>query len=69
MQTEFYSTDQVAEILGLSVVTIRNYFRDGRIKGVKIGPAIAVPAAEVERLKKLARRPSHISWKTEEGEV
>ena len=34
---EQYTVDQVAELLGLHVKTVRNYVRDGRLRAVRIG--------------------------------
>lgn len=33
----FFTTDQLAKILDLSMLTVRRYLRDGKIKAVKIG--------------------------------
>lgn len=35
--TKFYSVPELSEILGLSKYTIREWFRVGELKGVKIG--------------------------------
>jgi excisionase family DNA binding protein len=32
-----YSTEEVADILGLHVRTVRGYVRDGRLPGIRIG--------------------------------
>ncbi len=37
MPDELLSVEQVAELLGLHVRTVRNYVRDGRLKAVRIG--------------------------------
>src|SRR5215469_1058762 len=37
MKQGLYSVEQVAELLGLHVRTVRNYVRDGRLKAVRIG--------------------------------
>ena len=37
MSQDLYSVEQVAELLGLHVKTVRNYVRDGRLKAVRIG--------------------------------
>ena len=34
---EMYSVEQVADLLGLHVRTVRGYVRDGRLKAVRIG--------------------------------
>jgi len=33
----FFTTDQLTGILNLSMLTVRKYLKEGRIKGVKIG--------------------------------
>jgi len=33
----FFTTDQLTDILGLSMLTVRRYLRQGKIKAVKIG--------------------------------
>jgi len=33
----FFTTDQLSDILGLSMLTVRRYLRRGRIKAVKVG--------------------------------
>jgi len=33
----FFTTDQLTGILGLSILTVRRYLRQGKIKAVKIG--------------------------------
>src|SRR5262252_3233930 len=37
MQQDLYTVEQVAELLGLHVRTVRNYVREGRLKAVRIG--------------------------------
>lgn len=37
MAVETYTVEQVAEQLGISVRTIREYIRKGKIKAVKVG--------------------------------
>lgn len=37
MAVETYTVEQIAEQLGVSVRTIREYVRDGKIKAVKVG--------------------------------
>ena len=36
-QKEFYSPEQVGELLGLHARTVRRYIREGRLKGTRIG--------------------------------
>ncbi|MFJ5231688.1 helix-turn-helix domain-containing protein [Kitasatospora sp. NPDC088391] len=47
---EFYSVEDVAELLGLHVKTVRGYVRDGRLKAVRIGKQYRIARAEVEAL-------------------
>jgi excisionase family DNA binding protein len=37
MNEQLYSAEEAAQILGLQVRTVRNYLRDGRLPGVRIG--------------------------------
>nr|WP_179830046.1 helix-turn-helix domain-containing protein [Nocardiopsis aegyptia] len=48
MAEHLYSVDQVAELLGLHVRTIRNYVREGRLRAVRIGKQYRVSAADLE---------------------
>lgn len=43
---------EVAEIFGVHYNTIRNWIKNGEIKGVKIGNTIRIPDEEIERLKR-----------------
>ncbi|MFG2694565.1 helix-turn-helix domain-containing protein [Kitasatospora sp. NPDC051984] len=45
---EFYSVEDVAELLGLHVKTVRGYVRDGKLKAVRIGKQYRIARAEVE---------------------
>jgi excisionase family DNA binding protein len=47
---ELYSVEQVAAQLGLHVRTVRNYLRDGRLKGVRIGKQYRIARADLEAL-------------------
>ena len=44
------SVEQVAELLGLHVRTVRNYVRDGRLKAVRIGKQYRISRANLEEL-------------------
>jgi excisionase family DNA binding protein len=46
----FYSIEQVASQLGLHVRTVRNYVRDGRLKGVRIGKQYRIAQADLDAL-------------------
>ena len=50
MGSDLYSVEQVAELLGLHVRTVRNYVRDGRLK-----EAIALSSAKEYRYSHLAK--------------
>ncbi|HEY1178797.1 MAG TPA: helix-turn-helix domain-containing protein [Phytomonospora sp.] len=48
MSAPLYSVDQVAELLGLHVKTVRNYVRDGRLKATRIGKQYRIARADLE---------------------
>src|SRR5215468_227850 len=48
MTHDLLSVDQVADLLGLHVRTVRNYVRDGRLKATRIGKQYRIARAEVE---------------------
>lgn len=43
-----YSVEDVAQLLGLHVKTVRGYVRDGRLEAVRIGRQYRIPAAALE---------------------
>jgi excisionase family DNA binding protein len=45
-----YTTEEVADMLGLHVRTVRNYVRDGRLPAVRIGKQYRIAAEDVEEL-------------------
>jgi excisionase family DNA binding protein len=47
---DLYSVEQVASQLGLHVRTVRNYVRDGRLKGIRIGKQYRVAREDLELL-------------------
>ena len=47
---DLYSVEQVAAQLGLHVRTVRNYVRDGRLKGVRIGKQYRIAREDLEAL-------------------
>ena len=49
-----YTVTEAAQILGLSVHTIRAWIADRRINYLRLGRAIRVPREEVERLLRTA---------------
>ncbi|SFQ69580.1 DNA binding domain-containing protein, excisionase family [Amycolatopsis arida] len=48
MSTPLYSTEEVAERLGLHVRTVRGYVRDGRLRAVRIGKQYRIMRADLE---------------------
>jgi len=50
------STKQAAERLGVHPATIRRWAASGRVRFVRIGRERAIPAAEVQRLRRTATR-------------
>ncbi|MFD0276435.1 helix-turn-helix domain-containing protein [Kitasatospora sp. NPDC127111] len=47
---QYYSVEQVAELLGLHVRTVRGYIRDGRLRATRIGKQYRIAAAGLEAL-------------------
>lgn len=43
---------ELCEIFKVSIGTVNNWIKNGKIKAVKIGRAVRVPDEEVERLKR-----------------
>src|SRR6476660_2733400 len=50
MPQDLYSVEQVADLLGLHVRTVRNYVRDGRLKAVRIGKQYRIGRDGIESL-------------------
>ena len=50
MPREFYTPEQLAELLQVSKPAIYKWAQEGRIKAVRIGRTVRIPAAEVDRL-------------------
>jgi excisionase family DNA binding protein len=48
MAEPLYSVEQVANLLGLHVKTVRNYVRDGRLKAVRIGKQYRIARDDLE---------------------
>jgi excisionase family DNA binding protein len=48
MADHFYSAEEAAEVLGLQVRTVRNYVRDGRLPGARIGKQYRIARADLE---------------------
>lgn len=51
-----YSVEEVADLLGLHVRTVRGYIRDGRLNAVRIGKQYRIAPADLEALTGRARR-------------
>ncbi|MFD4400106.1 helix-turn-helix domain-containing protein [Kitasatospora sp. NPDC058397] len=45
---QYYSVEQVAELLGLHVRTVRGYIRDGRLAATRIGKQYRIARADLE---------------------
>jgi len=45
---EYYNIPEIAKILGLTEVTVRVYYAEGRMKGVKLGNAWYSTQEEIE---------------------
>ena len=49
----FYSPNEVAEILGKSPKTIRNWIKGGELRATKVGGAILIPKHVIDDLKEI----------------
>ncbi|MFI7436065.1 helix-turn-helix domain-containing protein [Micromonospora haikouensis] len=50
MKEEMYSVEQVADLLGLHVRTVRGYIRSGRLRATRIGKQYRVARADLDAL-------------------
>lgn len=48
MESDWHSPEQVAELLGLHVRTVRGYVRDGRLRAVRIGKQYRIARADLD---------------------
>lgn len=48
MAEQMYSAEEAAQLLGLQVRTIRNYVREGRLPGVRIGKQYRIARVDLE---------------------
>jgi excisionase family DNA binding protein len=55
MAERMYSVEEVADLLGLHVRTVRGYIRAGRLEAVRIGKQYRISAAALEALTGRAR--------------
>ncbi|WP_182900951.1 helix-turn-helix domain-containing protein [Microbispora sp. H10830] len=58
MPQQPYSVEQVANLLGLHVKTVRNYVRDGRLKAVRIGKQYRIAREDLEAFMGGAAEPA-----------
>lgn len=56
-QERFYSVDDVAELLGLHVKTVRGYVRDGKLTATRIGKQYRIAARDLEQFTGQPTRP------------
>ncbi len=47
---QFYRVDEVAQLIGVTDQTIRNWIREGKIKAQRFGRPHLIPIEEVARL-------------------
>ena len=50
MVNRMYSVDEVADLLGLHVRTVRGYIRSGRLKAVRIGKQYRIAPSDLDEL-------------------
>ncbi|MEU5566312.1 helix-turn-helix domain-containing protein [Micromonospora musae] len=50
MSDDMYSVEQVAEVLGLHVRTVRGYIRTGRLRATRIGKQYRISRADLDAL-------------------
>ena len=50
MDEKMYSVEEVADLLGLHVRTVRGYIRSGRLRAVRIGKQYRIARADLEEL-------------------
>lgn len=44
---KFYNVKEVAQILQVSIPTVRNYYKNGRLKGQRIGAPVYIPETSI----------------------
>lgn len=54
----YYSVDQVAELLGLHVRTVRTYIRDGRLRATRVGRQYRITHEDLEAFTGIAAPPT-----------
>ncbi|WP_229402098.1 helix-turn-helix domain-containing protein [Micromonospora okii] len=58
MSNDMYSVEQVADLLGLHVRTVRGYIRTGRLRAARIGKQYRIARADLDALTGRDRPPS-----------
>jgi len=58
MSNDMYSVDQVADLLGLHVRTVRGYIRSGRLRATRIGKQYRIARADLDALTGRPAPPS-----------
>jgi excisionase family DNA binding protein len=54
---QLYSVEQVADLLGLHVRTVRNYVREGRLKAIRIGKQYRIAREDLQAMTGRATVP------------
>jgi excisionase family DNA binding protein len=55
LQKEAYNPEEVAQILGKSIETVRRWLRSGAINATKLGRSWIISKAEIERILKIEK--------------
>ncbi|MEU1968381.1 helix-turn-helix domain-containing protein [Micromonospora sediminicola] len=61
MGNDMYSVEQVAELLGLHVRTVRGYIRAGRLRAVRIGKQYRIARADLDALTGRPQSPAAVA--------
>ncbi|MET7836739.1 helix-turn-helix domain-containing protein [Micromonospora sediminicola] len=61
MGNDMYSVEQVAELLGLHVRTVRGYIRAGRLRAVRIGKQYRIARADLDALTGRPASPATVA--------
>lgn len=60
MAEQLFSAEEAAQILGLQVRTVRNYVREGRLPGVRIGKQYRIARADLDAFTSGAAGREHV---------
>lgn len=71
MGQQLYSVEQVADLLGLHVKTVRGYVRDGRLQAVRIGKQYRITHSDLEAFtgRSVTQNPRSDARRTREIET